>query len=163
MNPGGSPLRKGLWRYVIHRADNQIGKCYGDRRISRRAGEDSHRTGRQVVVGDAELETVIQEETQFWPGGPDPNANLPGRAGRGITAEDGLMQVMALPDADALGVCLSVAGQGKAIVGHGIGTYKKTVLVFTPAQAGAGGDLGIEIACNDIVLQAGQVDTGLHG
>ena len=113
------------------------------------------------MVADAELEAAVQEQTQFRPGSPHPNADFPGRAGRHVSAQDGFVQVMPLFEADALGVRLSVAGQGKAIVGDSVGAHQKTVFVRAAAQAGTGGDLGVEIPCDDVSLQADQIHAGL--
>src|SRR3990170_7971793 len=85
-----------LWRFrgrrITHLSYYQIGKGDGRRRISGRACKYTDQATGIIGIGEAELEPVVQKQAHFRTYGPYSDFDLSRRAGRDISAGDGLMQ-----------------------------------------------------------------------
>src|SRR6266508_1176345 len=158
-------LRCGDWRFcwgdVIYIIYFQVRKCDGCRRITCRTDKDSQPSTGKGVFCDAELIASVEEQPHIASNGPDSNADFAWRRGC-ISTWNGLMNGQFGPAADPFRPDLSIACQDKTIERTTHTAYHDPIIIFSPAQAGAGGDLCVEIVHDQLAAHACHIILGLH-
>ena len=161
--PGRVPVYLCTLRIGIDRAHDKIGEGDGDRRILRGAHEDSQRAVWHDGIIRGELVMPVQEEAHLASHRPDRDFHFGRAAVRSVNSCEGQLKRSARTVEDAVGVDLPVAIQSETIVGDRGGAHEQAVLVRAAAQGEMRRDLGVEVADEQFLVQAGLVDTGRSG
>ena len=148
---------------IFHILDHQIGERDDGGSLTHGADEYSERADGEAWVADAELETSIQEEAHFPADRPDSNADLSRRAGGNVSAGERLLEDEACAVRNPFRADGAVACQRKAVKARRCGAYQNAIIIVAAAQAGLGGDLGVEIAQGQLAPQAHHEHLALHG
>ena len=133
-----------------------------NRCVPGRMCKDPDGAGKIILVGNTELELVVEEQTHFIAQCPNGDPHFTGRTGRHISAGKGLLQDVPFVHADSLCMDHPITGQRETIVSDGVTAYEKSVFIICAAEMRARSDFDVEIVKGKFLAEIDVIDFGLY-